>query len=337
MPVKFHQNEQLLAEALTNGIVALDAKGYLLWWNQKAAPLLGLSQNQREIIRIQELFPNKVFVTAIESNQPYTFENVAPHNEEIYLSLDLSPYHDEQFLLIVEDITHTHRLEMMRRDFIANVSHELRTPLTVLHGFLELLLENGKIDYNKRFEMLSQMNLQCLRMETLVHDLLWLARLESDQPDIEQHTTVSVAPLLRQICNDAETLSGDRQHQFILRLDEDLTIDGHPEELRSAFSNLIYNAVHYTPAKGTIEISWYLDASGKHMQVKDNGVGIPKKYIPRITQRFFRVDKARASRGKAGTGLGLAIVKHVLLRHGGELSIESEVNVGSTFICTFST
>ncbi len=234
-----------------------------------------------------------------------------------------------------DDIAREKRLESMRQDFIANVSHELRTPLTVFRGYIELLKKHTQLPGDRIDDIVKHMDGQSQRMERLVEDLLLLSRLESIEPDKEQHQRVHVASLLRDICHDAQSLSGKQQHEFIVNLDEDLWLQGCLEELRSAFSNIIYNAVHYTPEKGTITISCFVDQQGSHIAVKDTGVGIAEKHIPRITQRFYRVDKSRASRGIASTGLGLAIVKHVLLRHDGQLIIESDVEKGSSFECFF--
>lgn len=183
-------------------------------------------------------------------------------------------------------------------------------------------------------DMLEMMTTQSKRMERLVQDLLLLSRLESHQPDMGKKEVVNVALLLKQVIEDAKSLSGGK-HKFRIDVDNTLQLSGVLDELRSAFSNIVYNAVRYTPDGGLIEIQWLKNSKGKHFSVKDTGIGIPKKYIPRVTQRFYRVDKSRPYGDDGGTGLGLAIVKHVLLRHNGSLSIKSEENVGSTFCCTF--
>jgi len=330
-----NNQERLLAKALPHGIVVLRPNGDMQWWNSRAAAMLGITDDNEEQ-NIQTLIPAVELSELIRTNTEGVFSCIAPNNADLYYSFSLSHY-GKQRLVLIQDITHTHRLEAMRQDFIANVSHELRTPLTVFHGFLEILQDkHNQISNNKLDEIYQQMYDQCQRMETLVQDLLWLARLESAEPDLKHLQSVPVAVLIRQICDDAQKLSGENQHQFTLELDENLELQGNMEELRSAFSNLIYNAVHYTPAKGCITVRWYQNQRGKHLQVQDTGIGIPKKYIPRITQRFYRVDKTPSPRQKAGTGLGLAIVKHVLMRHHGELSIESEVGIGSQFSCTFT-
>jgi two-component system phosphate regulon sensor histidine kinase PhoR len=329
----FTIREKLLANALPDGIVLLDASKHLLWWNAVAENLLCLTSSHLgrhldEIISSEEL--DTLFADKIQSK----LELPAPHNQDIRLSLQLRDYQDKQFLLIMQDITHTYRLEKMRQDFVANVSHELRTPLTVFHGYLELLLSQSMNDSARLKIILQQMAEQSQRMERLVSDLLLLSRLESAEPDVAKHQAVDVPELIDSICQDAKSLSGERKHHFIIDIDRNLQIEGEKEELRSAFSNIVINAVLYTPANGTITVSWCADDKGAHFIVKDTGIGIAAKHIDRITQRFYRVDKAR-SREQGGTGLGLAIVKHVLLRHHGELTIQSEVDRGSVFHCTF--
>lgn len=222
----------------------------------------------------------------------------------------------------------------MDQDLVANVSHELRTPLTVFLGYLELLQSEHEFTREQSQEIFSQMRGQAQRMERLVNDLLLLSRLENDIPDREAYSEVFVSKILEEIIVDAKRLSADQEHEIILEADAHLTLMGDEEELRSAFSNLIYNAVRYTPAKGKIEVRWFQEENTKRFDVQDTGIGIAEKYIPQITRRFYRVDKAR-SRGKGGTGLGLAIVKHVLLRHKGKLLIKSRLNVGSIFSCIF--
>lgn len=222
----------------------------------------------------------------------------------------------------------------MDQDLVANISHELRTPLTVFLGYLELLQSGHQFEQEQQQEIFAHMTGQAQRMQRLVNDLLLLSRLESRSPDQDMHVDVNVSKMLEEIVLDAKTLSGDQEHEIILHADKNLFLNGDEEELRSAFSNIIYNAVRYTPAKGRIEIKWFQNEAAKILEVKDTGIGIAEKYIPQITQRFYRVDKAR-SRGKGGTGLGLAIVKHVLLRHKGKLLIKSRLNEGSTFSCEF--
>ena len=222
----------------------------------------------------------------------------------------------------------------MRQDFLANVSHELRTPLTVVHGYLESLLDQD-LDATKPWrKIFTHMYQQSRRMENLVNDLLLLSRLEAEIPEDHKYQKVFVAPMLHGICHEAEALSGERKHQFHLDIDNNLMVYGFEDELRSAFSNIIFNAVKYTPAEGHISVSWQLVDGKACLVTTDTGIGIENKHIPRLTERFYRVDRAR-SRSSGGTGLGLAIVKHVLIRHRAQLRIKSEYGKGSTFTCVF--
>lgn len=229
---------------------------------------------------------------------------------------------------------HIEQLERVRRDFVANVSHELRTPLTVFKGYLETLLLKKNLDTKTLNGIYQQIYQHSLRMEHIINDLLLLSKLESDEMKMLVKKRVNVAKILSELCDDAKKISGDKQHMISLEADTELAMEGSEEELKSLFSNLIINAVKYTPKHGKIIIRCYMEEDCCIFQVKDTGIGIEKKHIPRITERFYRVDKAR-SRDSGGTGLGLAIVKHVLIRYHGELLIESELDKGSTFTCRF--
>jgi two-component system phosphate regulon sensor histidine kinase PhoR len=218
-------------------------------------------------------------------------------------------------------------VDAVRRDFIANVSHELRTPLTVVNGFLETLIDAQSENGTTRQHHLQLMHEQAQRMHRLVEDLLTLSRLESRETPVADEV-VDVRQLVREVADEARALSLGR-HQ----IDVDLTpgfVRGSREELRSAFGNIVSNAVRYTPDGGSISLAWREDASGGRFEVSDTGLGVAPDHIPRLTERFYRVDKSR-SRETGGTGLGLAIVKHVLLRHGGHLDVQSEIGRGSTF------
>lgn len=236
-------------------------------------------------------------------------------------------------MMMNKNIIYMQRLEKMRRDLIANVSHELRTPLTVIHGYLETLIDQfpHQSPWQDIFNKIYQ---QSLRMESLIEDLLLLSRLETDLPESENYQEIPIAVLLKTIINDAQILSGKQNHQINLLADENLTLYGVEKELRSAFANIIFNAIDYTPSDGKIDIRWYSDQKNKYFVVEDTGIGIDKEHIPRLTERFYRADKAR-SRSRGGTGLGLAIVKHVLIRHHAHLEINSEVSKGSRFTCVF--
>jgi two-component system phosphate regulon sensor histidine kinase PhoR len=227
-------------------------------------------------------------------------------------------------------------LDKMRRDFVANVSHELRTPLTVMHGYLEILLDKKAPETDKKnlLKIFAQMYQQTTRMENIITDLLLLSNLEGETNKRDAKKELLLAPILKSVCKEAKILSGDANHQFFLKLDNRLKIKGEAKELRSLMSNIIFNAVRYTPANGCIYIDLYAEQKHIYFKVRDTGIGIAKKHIPRLTERFYRVDKAR-SRETGGTGLGLAIVKHILLHFNAHLEVTSKLGVGSNFICIF--
>jgi two-component system phosphate regulon sensor histidine kinase PhoR len=230
-------------------------------------------------------------------------------------------------------VSHIQHLERIRQDFVANVSHELRTPLTVMHGYLETLLDQP--DLNETWKKIFlQMHQQTLRMENLIENLLLLSRLESQEHENKSEHVVPVFSLLQQVCHEANAVSGEASHNIILDADEKLMLKGCDIELRSLFSNIIFNAVKYTSSKGKINIEWYKNKEAAYFAVKDTGIGISADHLPRITERFYRVDPAR-SRASGGTGLGLAIAKHVLIRHDAQLTIESVYGEGSVFTCIF--
>ena len=230
-------------------------------------------------------------------------------------------------------VAHIQHLERMRQDFVANVSHELRTPLTVVQGYLEILLEQMPLeDLGKK--ILIQMQQQTMRMGNLVEDLLLLSRLEDSCLSNKYQKQIAVVKLITHIIQEAKCLSGALNHTIDCQLDPALYLRGMEGEVRSLFSNLIFNAVKYTPAGGNIKIRWYQIQELAYFSVEDNGIGIASKHIPRLTERFYRVDKAR-SRSSGGTGLGLAIAKHVLIRHDASLKVKSQLGKGSCFICCF--
>lgn len=229
---------------------------------------------------------------------------------------------------------HIEHLERVRSDFIANVSHELRTPLTVIHGYLEALLKDDLANKNILKKIFQQMFQHSVRMERIIDDLLLLSRLEDTEQTIEIKPHIDVAKILASLCADAKILSGNKKQHIILKANKKIFIDGHEDELKSLFDNIITNAIKYTPENGEIIIEWIAKNRAAIFKVTDNGIGIAKEHIPRITERFYRVDKAR-SRESGGTGLGLAIVKHVLANHHGKLEIQSEPGKGSIFTCHF--
>lgn len=326
-------NTTSIVENLPMGIIILNPHGQLEWWNNQAAQLLDLSENQFNIF-LGELILEPDFEKYLSKEPKERLEINSPNKPYQRLGLSVMDYKDTHYIVLIEDITRTYQLEKMRQDFVANVSHELRTPLTVIRGYLEMLVDN-QTDFPKRWlNTFEQMHLQSLRMDKIVEDLLLLSRLETDATHNRKEKYVNISDLLASIITEARALSGSREHQFTLSADKTLKLLGQENELHSAFSNIIFNAVHYTPESGIINIHWYKDEQGAHLKVADTGIGIAAKHIPRLTERFYRVDKAR-SRSQGGTGLGLAIVKHVLLRHNARLIITSDIGTGSVFDCVF--
>ncbi|WP_430460875.1 phosphate regulon sensor histidine kinase PhoR [Thalassolituus sp. LLYu03] len=319
--------------ALQDAVLMVDSHGNLEWWNQAAQRFLGLKSPVDVGQPITNLIRDPAFKTyfdAADYRDPLTMQS--PVNKRMHLQFNITQFGRRDRLLLVHDVTRLKHLEQMRKDFVANVSHELRTPLTVLSGYVETMAMHGD-DLPPRWgRMLEQMSEQSLRMEAIIKDLLALSRLETTST--EQPGAVFVQPLLEQICADARALSGQRGHDITLSCDGPEGLLGFGDELRSAFSNLVFNAVKYTPDGGRIEVLWQGDAEHGLLSVRDNGTGIAAHHIPRLTERFYRADPSR-SKETGGTGLGLAIVKHVLLRHEATLEIESEVGKGSCFRARF--
>jgi two-component system phosphate regulon sensor histidine kinase PhoR len=321
--------------ALKDAVIMLDSDGNLEWWNRAAETLLGLKTPQDSGQPVTNLVRHPRFKEYFEQDSyAEPLEIPSPINDRLRIQLYITRYGNNEHLMLVRDVTRIHQLEQMRKDFIANVSHELRTPLTVICGYLETLLDNVE-EVNPRWtRALQQMQQQGGRMQTLLNDLLLLAKLEAtDYPSDNQ--PVAIDGLLQSIKSDAQQLSAQRNQKITLEADPTILLKGSEAELRSAFSNLVFNAVKYTPAEGNIRIRWWGDEQGAHLSVQDSGIGIDSKHLPRLTERFYRVDSSRNS-NTGGTGLGLAIVKHVLLRHRGRMEISSVPGHGSTFTCHFA-
>lgn len=320
-------------EASPNGVLMLDANEQIEWCNSVAAAHFGLDPQRDRLQRITNLVRAPVFVAYLQSGQteePVSFPD--PRGQGT-LSVLVRDYGEGMRLVLSQDITERERAEGMRRDFVANVSHEIRTPLTVLAGFIETL-DNLPLTEVERKRVLALMWQQTQRMQTLVADLLTLAQLEgSPRPAADRW--IGVAKLLAQVEADGRGLSQGRHAITLANAAESLQIAGNDSELMSAMANLVSNAVRYTPEGGRIDIAWrrLSDGAGE-FSVKDTGPGIEREHIPRLTERFYRVDGSR-SRETGGTGLGLSIVKHVAQRHGGELEVQSEPGKGSTFRLVF--
>ena len=322
------------AQALPDGVVTLNAQSQIVWCNAQAEEHLNLKlskdtgQNIANLVRAPDFL---AYLSGGEWDRPVQLRlRHAGHGAERVLSLQLVAYGDAQKLILSRDITRFEKLETMRRDFVANVSHELKTPLTVLSGFLETISE-AALSPKQQSDFLALMREEAERMQRLVDDLLTLSALEANRAPSEDF--IDAAALFARIEETARQLSAG-QHEIVFEIDRDIAMLGSELELTSAFSNLVINAIRYTPEGGRIVVQWRAQDDGSAAYtVADTGIGIPAQHLPRLTERFYRVDRGR-SRQSGGTGLGLAIVKHVLTRHQGTLSIASEVGKGSTFTAT---
>ncbi|WP_226442430.1 phosphate regulon sensor histidine kinase PhoR [Quatrionicoccus australiensis] len=318
-------------QALTDGVVLLDENNHILFCNTTAEAQLGLvvrTDRGQPVVNLVRQPEFVGYLTEADFSRPLTLRS--DRSEDRVFSIYVLPYAGNRRLMQVKDVTQTDRLDRMRRDFVANVSHELRTPLTVLAGFLETLQEI-EVDREEQARYLALMAEQSQRMQSIVQDLLTLSSIESAPPPANQ--PVDMPSLIDKLRRDAEALSNGR-HQIVVETNAQADLRGSEPELVSAFGNLVANAVRYTPAGGTIRIIWQANAQGAEFAVEDTGIGIEAKHIPRLTERFYRVDRGR-SRDAGGTGLGLAIVKHSLNRHQAQLEIKSMPGVGSRFSAKF--
>ena len=320
--------------ALPDGVVLLDVRGHIEWCNPIASQYLGLDEQRdlgQPLINLVRHPDLVAYLERGEYAEPLTLR--LTRGEGLVLSLAVIDYGEAQKLLLASDITLAEKVETMRRDFVANVSHELKSPLTVVAGFLETLTDGEvKLDERRRQGYLEMMREHTQRMQRLVEDLLTLSALESSRGAADE-TLVDVPALLAGVRDEALALSAGR-HRIELSAGEPVLLLASAPELRSAFGNLVSNAVRYTPAGGDIRLSWRRRGAQAVFSVADSGTGIEPRHIPRLTERFYRVDHSR-SRETGGTGLGLAIVKHVLTRHQATLEIESEPGKGSTFSAVF--
>jgi two-component system phosphate regulon sensor histidine kinase PhoR len=324
---------QASAEALPDGAVVTEARGEIVWFNTAARALLGLRSPQDTGQRLVNLLRHPEFTGYFERGDfEKEVEIPSPLNAAVMLSVRVVPYGDDQRLLMVRDVSELHRLERIRRDFVANASHELRTPLTVLRGYIEMMLPEVQRGLAEWRAPLTEMHAQATRMEALVRDLLKLARLEGEVAAGRQDVLDAPA-LVEQALVEARGLSKG-QHRIEAAIDPALMLYGRETEAESIFGNLIANAVQYTSAGGRIDVRWEASGDGARFSVTDTGIGVAPEDIPRLTERFYRVDEGR-SRASGGTGLGLSIVKHALERHEGRLEVRSRLGQGSTFICHF--
>ncbi|MDA7792480.1 phosphate regulon sensor histidine kinase PhoR [Glaciecola sp.] len=318
------------AEALPDAVIILDNDATIIWCNRLARLELGIKWPDDLGMRIDNLLRHPEFVEYFQTaDYTYPIEVPSPSNPRRTNEYRIMPYGDDNLLLISRDVTRVSQLEDMRRDFVANVSHEMRTPLTVINGYLEVLPMTSLNDDPLAHKAIYEMSTQTKRMQNLIEDLLVLSRIESSSERIYEHI-VNMPSMFAQIAMEASQLNTDKQHQIEFHIDPELHVYGVEVELRSACSNLIFNAVHYTPDGGKIDVYWSKNGHDAVFKVVDNGDGIDDKHLLRLTERFYRVDKAR-SRKTGGSGLGLSIVKHVLNHHNSLLEIRSIVGQGSEF------
>ena len=323
---------QQAAEAMPDGAIVLDGAGTILWMNKASSRLLGL-QRARDVGQpVSNFIRDPSFAASFDADAfDEPIHITSPLREELQLLIRVVPYGGSRRLMIVRDVSRIYNLEQMRKDFVANVSHELRSPLTVIVGYLEALRDDDLLPAEFR-RPVHQMSQQASRMSLIVDDLLQLSRLEAT-PGAASSERIAVVEMLEMIARDTRAL-GEGAHRVLHEADPELSLQGDWNELYSAFSNIAFNAVQHTPPAGTVRLRWISDGEGARLDVTDTGGGIEAHHIARLTERFYRVDKAR-SHEMGGTGLGLAIVKHVLVRHDARLDVESRPGEGSRFSCRF--
>jgi two-component system, OmpR family, phosphate regulon sensor histidine kinase PhoR len=332
--IRFTRRFREAANAVPDGLIILDKLHRIEWANPAAAALMNVHWPKDDGRSLFEILTHPDLESFIENEDYLKPMDLAPeHNRALMLSLRITPFGERkrQRLVVARDNTQLYHLNMIRRDFVANASHELRTPLTVISGFLENLIDGPGTPPTYR-RPLTLMNNQAERMCSIIEDMLTLSRLEMHERPEDQRA-VDVPDELQLILEEAGALSNGR-HRFLTEIDDDLLLLGNEAELHSAFSNLIFNAVKHTPEGTQIHVRWSALPDGLELRIQDNGQGIAPEHLPRLTERFYRVDKAR-SRESGGTGLGLAIAKHTLNRHDAQLLIASEIGRGSTFTCIF--
>jgi len=321
-----------LTSAMPEGAVLLGPEHEILWFNGRAGDWLQLRRKRDVGIRIENLVRHPAFVEYLRTGHPSEGPIVQDLETDRFLAFNIVRTGTaERQLLMVRDVSQEQQLQSMRKDFVANASHELRSPLTVISGYLDALADDDQLDPAWNTPVL-EMRRQAERMRTIIKDLLELSKLESGEHTQEEQP-VDIAGMLALLRKEVMALD-EHPRNVRLTLESDALLKGVESELHSIASNLISNAVKYTPAEGEIELRWWVDEAGAHLSVRDTGMGIAEEHIPRLTERFYRVDPGRA-RSMGGSGLGLAIVKHALQRHDATLEIKSKEGAGSTFTCHF--
>jgi len=321
--------------ALEMAVVMINKHGNLDWWNLASEKLLGLQHPQDQNQSVTNLIRDPAFADYFQQKEyANTLKIASANNSSRTLEFQIALFGEQERLMIVRDITQIQKLESMRKDFIGNVSHELGTPITVIKGYIEAILDNSQELQSRWQKPLQQMQQQSERMENIVKDLLVLSSLETESIGTQHGDAIQIGILLQEIMGDVEQMFTDKSQHFELSIESDAIVQGDKAELYSAFSNLIVNAGKYTPSGGHIKVHCEQDEEGLRVRFSDDGIGIEQHHIPRLTERFYRVDVSRSTE-TGGTGLGLAIVKHILARHDAQLSISSNPGRGSSFTCLF--
>lgn len=321
--------------ALREGVVLINPKGVITWWNQSAETLFAFREDTDLHQPLVNLIRTPAFIEFFRKGQfEEPIDIPSPNNPAITLQIQLSYYGNRELLMVAQDVTRLRQLEKMRKDFVANVSHELRTPLTVVRGYVEAMAEDSESFAEVWQKPLKQMQKQTIRMSDIVSDLSTLSRLETSNTTTEEDE-INLNQLLNNIRQDALLIDPEKNLNITIEGDTDTCLIGSHNEIQSALSNLVFNAVKYAKDEGgDIHIAWQDEGGKLKLCVSDNGIGMDPKHIPRLTERFYRVDTSH-SRKTGGTGLGLAIVKHVLQRHQASLKVESQPGKGSQFCCLF--
>jgi len=317
--------------SMRDGVAIVDDHGVLKWFNGPAQELLGLRSNDtgQSLMNLARSPEFLRYFNRGKFGEPLQYRTAG--DAGTWLRVEITRFGDGDRLLFIRDVTASVRMENMRKDFVANVSHELRTPLTVISGYLATFLGDTERLEPRYLKPLQQMLQQAARMENLLKDLLWLSRIESEQ-GMEKHTPIDLGALLAELLDEIRTAQPERKVE--LELGTDYKIMGDYRELYSAVSNLVWNAIKYSKADSVVQVSWKPDKDAYQLTVRDQGIGIDAAHIPRLTERFYRVEDSRSS-ATGGTGLGLAIVKHVAATHNARLHIESKVGQGSSFSLMF--
>lgn len=321
---------QNVTDAFPVATLIVDENANLTWFNNAAGILLGLTDEEDIGRPLGNLVRSADFSKWLASpdGKNNRLEIPTPEKENCWVEITTVPIREDQRLIIFRDVSDVHNVEQIRKDFVTNISHELRTPLTVMRGYLELMQDRPPDELT---DAIDRMHTQAIQMQSMIDDLLDLSRLQAVETHNEEEY-VDIAAMLLQLKEQAEEISRGN-HELLFNVDSGLALHGIKADLESAFRNLIVNALKYTPDGGRVSISWHDSNEGATLRVTDTGIGIPKREIPRLTERFYRVGSNRSQSG--GTGLGLAIVKHVLNGHQARLVIDSEYGVGSQFTCIF--